>query len=547
MKTLFKKKSIIVAMMLVAMFLINGLVPLKFTAFAEETATLKEIDMYLIAGQSNAAGYSSAGDLSGKFDNVGYAGQTEKKLRGTNTVSTESDFLSDSSKYRWSVQAGLGASGSKIGPEYGMAKVLNERYTGEKKAFIFKTAAGGTSLLDTTSQLSASYGNWYPRSLWKDGYTPEINSASVDNDATGILYQLFVENFRTVYDSLVSQGYKPVVKGMAWMQGCTDLMTVSDAYGNTLIAFINDIRKDLVSITGDTTLSAMPFVIGEIAPSFQGYWNSNSGMAYMNKMHEQQNRAANAVAAAGTISADDLIIVDKNGDMKGTDVSHFSTADAVTLGERFANKILELGNSTRVSVDAKNCSASYAFEGDDVKITMTPDSEHYVFKSLKINGIDVSADVKDGTYTLSGASGLIVVEATFEESAKYTLTYAANKHAGFLYTYNVKYTGEKLSLKAIAASGYQIDGVTFNDTPMTYNEESGEYEIVVTQEGEIKIAVSAIGGASEDPTPSEPTETKKESGCSGSVTGDASLIVLLAACSGAAVLLRKRRRARNDQ
>jgi hypothetical protein len=43
----------------------------------------QQLDMYLIAGQSNASGYSRAGStLDETFENVWYAGQTEKVLCG---------------------------------------------------------------------------------------------------------------------------------------------------------------------------------------------------------------------------------------------------------------------------------------------------------------------------------------------------------------------------------------------------------------------------------------------------------------------------------
>ena len=49
-------------------------------AKAEEAA--KPIDMYLIGGQSNAAGYSlaSKGNVDGSFSNVMYAGEVDKRL-----------------------------------------------------------------------------------------------------------------------------------------------------------------------------------------------------------------------------------------------------------------------------------------------------------------------------------------------------------------------------------------------------------------------------------------------------------------------------------
>ena len=143
------------------------------------------VDIYLVGGQSNAAGYSLKGDLNEAFSNVGYAGSTNFSLSGK---TYQSNYTDSFSAFKTSVTAGLGTDTLRIGPEYGMAKAMNDRYEGQRKAFIYKSAAGGTSLRDVNSGLSASYGNWYPRSMWGD-YTPSPSSST---DPTGVQYYLFV-------------------------------------------------------------------------------------------------------------------------------------------------------------------------------------------------------------------------------------------------------------------------------------------------------------------------------------------------------------------
>lgn len=287
--------------------------------------------MYLIAGQSNACGYTPyAGKKTETFENVWYAGMTDKQLV-SDKLQTGYTNIIDFDTYFRSVQAGCGTNYNCIGPEYGMAKILNEQYNNATKAFIFKTGAGGTSLKDTASV----YGNWYPRSLWEYGYTPNITTPSVDNDPTGILYQLFVENFRTVYNTLKENGYHPVVKGMAWMQGEADLSFQGLAgYRQVLEAFITDIRADLVEITGDSTLKKMPFVIGKISPSF-GYWNNNQ----VPGMSAAQDMVAENLESVATVSVDDLYIVKSDGTNKGPDPYHYCFEDMVTLGTRFGETL----------------------------------------------------------------------------------------------------------------------------------------------------------------------------------------------------------------
>lgn len=294
-----------------------------------------QLDIYLIAGQSNACGYTPHNNKPSKqYENVWYAGMTDKKFI-TNTPNYGYTNIEDFDFYYRAVTTGMGTSIKHIGPEYGMAKIFNDEYKGKTKAFIFKTGAGGTSLNDSTH---SAYGNWYPKSYWQSGYTPDITKQSLDNDPTGILYQLFVENFKLVYHSLKENGYNPVVKGMAWMQGEDDLhIDRLKNYQKLLTAFIQDIRTDLAEITQDKDLLEMPFVIGKISPSF-GYWNNNNVPA----MNFVQDTVAEELKNVRTIAVDDLYIVQENGKNKGPDPYHYCFEDMVTLGERFGEALLDM-------------------------------------------------------------------------------------------------------------------------------------------------------------------------------------------------------------
>ena len=158
------------------------------------------LDMYLIAGGSNALGCSlHNGELTDAYANVGYASGT----------SSFADF-------KWSVEAGYGATEAHVGPEYGMAEVLDSVYAsngGDKQAFIFKSAVSGTSLYDMNDK-----GNWFPRSMWDGGYHP-----AEAEKTTGYQYYSFISGFERVYNELANNGYEPKVKGMIWMQGENDL------------------------------------------------------------------------------------------------------------------------------------------------------------------------------------------------------------------------------------------------------------------------------------------------------------------------------------
>lgn len=290
-------------------------------------STLKTLDMYLIGGQSNASGSSRhLNQLLESYENVGYAGQCDLAYATGTPVGNSN--VSSFNEFYWKVEAGYGGRIDQVGPEYGMAQVFNDQYQGDKKAFIFKSAAGGAPLLDGVEWV---YGNWYPRSLWEEGYSPETAKQK-----TGWQYYWFVENFRNVYTELKANGYEPKVKGMIWMQGCADL-AAPNIYEDVIEVLISDLRNDLKEITGDESLGNMPFVIGKIATSFDGW--ANPLVPAFNAMQE---RVAQNVANVGLVETSDLIIVNEDGSINGSDQYHFNWKDMETLGVRFGTKLLEM-------------------------------------------------------------------------------------------------------------------------------------------------------------------------------------------------------------
>lgn len=502
-------------------------------AAANEQTVVSEptpIDMYLIAGQSNAAGYSPILDNGTEtFENIMYSGMTNYVLCGNNSGgyyggSASSDSTKSFSYFKSSITAGLGAYSNRIGPEYGMAKMMNAMYQDGNKAFIFKTAAGGTTLLDSAANESAYYGNWYPRSLWEEGYTPNINQYSKTNDPTGILYHLFVENFKRVYRELINNGYSPRVKGMAWMQGEQDIWQDLNEYERVLKTFISDIRNDLSQITGDNSLESMPFVIGEIAETFDATPTPpNLGAINMDIC---QRKVAAAMDGVETISTKDLIITGTDGNpMPGCpDRYHFCFKDAVTLGQRFSEKILELSGAKIIVTDAVNGRLTYTTNADESITFHCVPKEHYKLTKLTVSGKDVTEQVNDGTYTLKNPSKRENAFAEFEEKTRYTIEYTdLGKKGGYLRKAKYWYEGEKLGVKIFINDGYVLKKVTFNGTDADYNEKTGEYEILITEEGKIDVVISEIKNNNGD---IEKNDTK-ESGCGSRISKSFCVIVSL--------------------
>ena len=434
-------------------------------AKAEEA--VKPIDMYLIGGQSNAAGYSlaSKGNVDGSFSNVMYAGEVDKRLDGTGAGSGSN--LYSYATYKKAVTVGCGVRNGYIGPEFGMAKTLNSYYSGDKKAIIFKSAAGGTALQDKKSGLSATYGNWYPRSMWKTGFTPD---ASVS--PTGVQYKNFIDNFRLVYNTLKDNGYEPKVKGMVWMQGEDDLGAAS-AYKTLIKALISDIRTDVAEITCDRDNEVMPFVIGEIATTFAVY--NNPSVPEFNNM---QREVAAETAGVYTAKTDDLIIVGANG-IEGTDKYHFSGADMVTLGERFAEKLITATDETLVSLNVigKNGTASYKLSDDRSKVTVTlKPGKNYKTSSVTVNGVEFVDKVQDNELTFDvGDEKRFAVKVKFAKKSMIAVKVECGE-GGRAEADTPVYEGDRIVVTVKPDAGYKVRSVSIDGVELTLNAETGKYE-----------------------------------------------------------------------
>lgn len=296
-----------------------------FTVTTVSPDEVKYYDIYIVAGQSNAAGYSSKGEkFGGVFENISYAGEVNAPRNGGTPAQSYLSY-----PFLTEVKEGLGKGAAYIGPEYGMAEVLNGYYSESNRAMILKTAAGGTSLFNSSGGENNDWGNWYPRSQWGK------NTVNAENSPMGVLYQSLVDNFSAVYAQLVEYGYTPRVQGMAWMQGEADLGN-PNGYKTLLKAFITDIRSDLMEITGDESLASMPFVIGEIANSF-AYANNSQVPAFVN----MQRAVAAEMENVFTVRTDDLVIVNPDGTVNGTDQYHFNKNDCRTLGKRFGEALYQ--------------------------------------------------------------------------------------------------------------------------------------------------------------------------------------------------------------
>ena len=227
----------------------------------QATEQSNQIDIYVIAGQSNASGYTV-------YDNDTMLAKNETLVYGNNNVlyAGRAQFTNGnavgSNEYGWGLaRVGQGAGNDKMSAEAAMSTVLSSYYNKEsgKVAGIIKFAHGGTALLNNLGGENAVGGNWVPPSYAKaKGYNYENNSL------TGRLYRDLLTQVTKRVNELKADGYTEInIKGVWWMQGESDKGSPNE-YKVALEYLISDMRKDLGTIT-DEDLSNLPFIIGEIS------------------------------------------------------------------------------------------------------------------------------------------------------------------------------------------------------------------------------------------------------------------------------------------
>lgn len=165
----------------------------------------KKINVWLIAGQSNAVGYGettnypdgySDGDiLDAGIPNVLYYGKGD----GNNIT----NFVP--------VAFGLGKDAATSGAEIGIATALSK--SGEKHVII-KYASGDTQLSATKVTAENNVSTWTPPS-----YVAANPDITFDGDKIGDLYTGFISTVKEAVTKLKKEGYTPVVQGFWWMQG----------------------------------------------------------------------------------------------------------------------------------------------------------------------------------------------------------------------------------------------------------------------------------------------------------------------------------------
>jgi len=317
----------------------EGKDPSKYALKSTDT-----VDIYLIAGQSNAAGYSTVANLStGKKD------QYPETPHVTFCGEIDDRFVTDITT---PVTFGLGPSINHFGPEVGMAKMI-EKANPNSLSTIVKTAYGGSWLYDYRADaVSQKYGNWC---------SPSMRDASADPNITGKAYDAFIRNITDAVKYYKDNGTQVRLGGMLWIQGEQESgQANSSEYGEHLEALITDLRIDFSTLF-DYNATTAPFVIGKISSTFAG------GHLGVDNVRQCEENVAAKMSDVYALETYEIVDPATGLPKKGCyDKYHFASDDMLLIGERTATlmgeKIVPEGTGAAVNVLRKQVNGTTTFD-----------------------------------------------------------------------------------------------------------------------------------------------------------------------------------------
>ncbi len=195
-------------------------------------SNLKPIDVFIIAGQSNAVGCTFCSTLPEDF-----VAETFPEA----LLYQEGNFSKECyARLQRGITLGYGHCSMQMGIEYGISKALS----GRGEFALLRYAVGGSNL----------HWEWLPPHKW-GGQQPQFYGHG------GIHYANWSRTIFNGISELVKEGYAPQIRALVWMQGESDAdknESIAQAYHDNLKELISAFRATLC-------IPELPVVIGEIA------------------------------------------------------------------------------------------------------------------------------------------------------------------------------------------------------------------------------------------------------------------------------------------
>ena len=408
-----KSKRIITLLLISAAILALGIGGLfAFATEVPESDHKGEIDVWLIAGQSNAVGYGYGAPEAATVDPRYVNGFENVIYYGSRSGAVTSDFLPTS--------VGMGKSSEHCGPEIGIASALGNS---DKPNAIIKYAVGGTSLYPITTS----------KTWTSDSYIADVNSDNNPNNdvdtsiaTIGGLYDTFMSTIKDGLALLVEDGYTPVIKGLLWSQGGAESGNTDRAneYEKLLYHVVNDMRRDISVIANDPSLNdsenPLPFVI------VKTYRNPDYETEATLKNVPIINEAQRAVAS----QLQGVSIIDSSSVYKFSQLDswHYSTEAQLGTGELFVSEVMTKENKYLVTSDGEYAMVDIGYHtaGNIVTATFTTNKNYEIIELTMQIGSGEKVPItlsESNTYTFTMPSDTVTFEIkTLPKGAEDTVT-----------------------------------------------------------------------------------------------------------------------------
>ena len=376
----------------------------------------KAIDVYLIAGQSNAAGQTP---INGLYNGYTYGGSVDNEKVKEYENGYKNIFyygatkLNDPSKGNMEfdvVRAGEGTAAAYMGPELGFGEYASPILEkANKQAAIIKYAVGATGFANSTSDVCNAYGNW-------------LSTTSLEEEAdnlvakSGLLYTNLLSIIESGLRDLIDRGFTPVIKGFMWFQGCADAgsKTIASMYAHHLTNLINDLRNDIASI--ETKLAMQH---GKVETAVAKINDNLIKADYEDIVREQIQLVSETV--------DDVRVIDTKGMVvpnpeDNNDPWHFSSKDILEVGRMFAQVLLEENGYvtpetftvTFDTIGGSEIAPITLKKWESLTLPEAPTKEGYTFIKWVVDGTGEELNYKDFSITSN-----ITLKAVYEMEPGY--------------------------------------------------------------------------------------------------------------------------------
>lgn len=271
-----------------------------------EIAKSKDVQVVLLAGQSNMAGAGNYDELDASIKERIKKVSNRVWVSQSNTEQKPLSFYDNKPSEKYNFE-------KRFGSELFIGLTLAEQYPSQEFLLI-KEAKGGTAL----------YGAWNPD--WTLEKAKEIESGEAKQSWN--LCEIHIESIKKNLALLNEKGKSYKIIGMAWMQGENDAGTETAAK-----TYADNLKKLIVKYRTEFNLKVMPFVAGQT----NSHYGIEGGSDLVRQAFIDVENSEKKVLVIKTVRDSPYTDFPKQNDNV-----HYNTEGQKRLGAAFAKAIIDL-------------------------------------------------------------------------------------------------------------------------------------------------------------------------------------------------------------